>query len=137
MVKSCPPPSHMCANPCSRHDLRPVPSASATAEGEELPPPLSANGEGEIEIEAIGDDVSDSNHQRRRVSRFLDLTRLRTAPPEERIAALRRLREQSQRDGEEDVEEHSRRARLTGRLRETFRIRTRTQNGAQDDDSRR
>ena len=54
---------------------------------------------------------------------------MRTAPPDERIAALRRLREQSQRDGEgEDVEEQepSRRVRLTGRLRDTFHIRTRT-----------
>jgi len=43
----------------------------------------------------------------------------------------RRLRDQTQQGGEpaEEVEEqHSRRARLTGRLRDTFRIRTRTEN---------
>lgn len=132
-------------NECaSRHDLRPVPSAtddptSPTAEGSELPPPLNAegidNGAGtengaETAETAEGDNAS-TNPQRRRVSRFLDLNRLRHAPPDERIAALRRLREQAQQDGEtEDVEEPSRRARLTGRLRDTFRIKTRAENQA-------
>ena len=117
-------------NHCSRHDLRPVTSATSephspgaeSTEGDELPPPLAA-------AEGTTADEADTPQQRRRVSRFLDLHRLRTAPPDERIAALRRLREQSQRDGEgEDVEEQepSRRARLTGRLRDTFHIRTRT-----------
>lgn len=121
--------------PLCRHDLRPVTSstsdpASPTAEDSELPPPLAANEGSENEAEAVADsDNASSSHSRRRVSRFLDLNRLRHAPPDERIAALRRLREQSQQDGEsvEDVEEPSRRARLTGRLRDTFRIRTRTQ----------
>ena len=142
------PFKHRLTVPPSRHDLRPVASATdpaaPTAEGSELPPPLAADEGGENGAEheaehgaepgtengaeaAEGDDAS-ANHQRHRVSRFLDLNRLRHAPADERIAALRRLREQSQRDGEpaEDVEEPSRRARLTGRLRDTFRIRTRT-----------
>jgi hypothetical protein len=116
----------------SRHDLRPVTSAtententaSTTGEGSELPPPLGVEGAETAETD------NGSNHQRRRVSRLLDLNRLRHAPPDERIAALRQLREQSQREGEpaEDVEETSRRARLTNRLRDTFRIRTRAQN---------
>ena len=71
-----------------------------------------------------------SDQHRNRISRFLDITRLRHAPPDERIAALRQLREQSQLEGQvepaEDTEERSRRARLTGRLRDTFRIKTRT-----------
>ena len=68
--------------------------------------------------------------QRRRISRFLDLNRLRHAPPDERIAALRSLRQESQQETSttavtaDDTEERSRRARLTGRLRDTFRIRT-------------
>lgn len=96
-------------------------NTASTAEGSELPPPLGAEGAGAAETE------NGSNHQRRRVSRLLDLNRLRHAPPDERIAALRQLREQSQREGEqaEDVEETSRRTRLTNRLRDTFRIRTR------------
>ncbi|KAH8786668.1 hypothetical protein BGZ57DRAFT_851658 [Hyaloscypha finlandica] len=119
--------------PLCRHDLRPVTSAtsntentaSTTGEGSELPPPLGVEGE-----EAGNtDEASGSNPQRRGVSRLLDLNRLRHAPPDERIAALRQLREQSQREGEQpvDVEETSRRARLTSRLRDTFRVRTREQ----------
>ncbi|KAG4444298.1 hypothetical protein IFR05_000273 [Cadophora sp. M221] len=115
--------------PLCRHDLRPVTSVTSNADGE-LPPPLSANDEAD-RISSEG-----SAHQRRRVSRFLDLNRLRHAPPDERIAALRQLREETQRAGEEPVnsgdiaEEPSRRARLTNRLRDTFRIRTRAQNDA-------
>lgn len=91
-----------------------------------MPPPLSVEGE----EAASQEEASGSNHPRGRVARLLDLNRLRHAPPDERIAALRQLREQSQREGEavEDVEESSRRARLTNRLRDTFRIRTRAQN---------
>ena len=134
MVSPLPFLYHSPANISSRHDLRPATSetaepASPTAEGSELPPPLNANEDAEngTEITAESDDAL-NNPQRRRATRFLDLNRLRHAPPDERIAALRRLREQSQRDGEqaEDVEEPSRRARLTGRLRDKFRIRTRT-----------
>jgi hypothetical protein len=117
----------------SRHDLRPVTSAtentdntvSTAAEGSELPPPLAVD----VEEATTTDEAGGSNHQRRGVARLLDLNRLRHAPPDERIAALRQLREQSQREGEqtEDVEEISRRARLTNRLRDTFRVRTREQ----------
>jgi hypothetical protein len=114
----------------SRHDLRPVASAtenientaSATGEGGELPPPLSVDGAEAPET----DEANVSNPQRR----HSHLNRLRHAPADERIAALRQLREQSQSEGEpaEDVEEPSRRARLTNRLRDGFRIRTRMQN---------
>jgi hypothetical protein len=139
MVSSPPPPLYPNPDNLSRHDLRPVTSStsdptdptSPTAEGSELPPPLAVNEGSENGAETVAEsDNASASPQRRRVSRFLDLNRLRNAPPDERIAALRRLREQSQQDGEsaEDVEEPSRRARLTGRLRDTFRIRTRTQN---------
>ncbi|KAI9048136.1 hypothetical protein LZ554_007931 [Drepanopeziza brunnea f. sp. 'monogermtubi'] len=115
--------------PLCRHDLRPPTSAGPNVEGAtnadgELPPPLSLN-EGGVNSEGEG------THHRHRVSRLLDLSRLRHAPPDERIAALRQLREETQRTGEsttEVAEEPSRRARLTRRLRDTFRIRTRAQN---------
>lgn len=71
---------------------------------------------------------------RSRAARLLDIHRLRHAPADERIAALRELREQSQNENvgetaaaEADAEEPSRRARVTGRLRDAFRIKTRTQ----------
>ena len=103
-------------------------STTGEGEGSELPPPLAPEA-GETTAEASG-EASGSTHQRRGVARLLDLNRLRHAPPDERIAALRQLREQSQREGAptEDVEEISRRARLTNRLRDTFRVRTRAQN---------
>lgn len=103
-------------------------STTGEGEGSELPPPISPEA-GETTEEASG-EASGSTHQRRGVARLLDLNRLRHAPPDERIAALRQLREQSQREGAptEDVEEISRRARLTNRLRDTFRVRTRAQN---------
>lgn len=56
---------------------------------------------------------------------------MRNASSHERIAALRQLRQQQEESGvttagpEADGEEQSRRARLTGRLRDAFRIRTR------------
>ncbi|KAH6670126.1 hypothetical protein B0J14DRAFT_111780 [Halenospora varia] len=110
--------------PLCRHDLRPVTSGTSGTTGtDDLPPPLddehSADASGDIE-----------HQQRRRMSRFIDLSRLRHAPPDERIAALRELREQSRTNEEPvaDSEETSRRARLTGRLKDKFRIRTRTQN---------
>jgi hypothetical protein len=138
-----PVPSRPKTNSISRHNLQPVQSTTAEGadgaegaagvEGDDLPPPLSATdgaetgtGEGESSNEA-------SHHHRLRVSRLLDLTHLRTAPPEERIAALRQLREQSQRDGEaEDAEHPSRPAGLTSRLRDKFRIKTRMQPATQE-----
>ncbi|KUJ08445.1 uncharacterized protein LY89DRAFT_599683 [Mollisia scopiformis] len=125
--------------PLCRHDLRPATSATAEnetetagdnaegAEGGELPPPLAIDGE-------TTTAENESTHQRSRASRLLDPNRLRHAPADERIAALRRLREQSQTEGEgehADSEEPSRRARLTGRLRDAFRIKTRTQDTPQ------
>jgi len=56
---------------------------------------------------------------------------MRNASSHERIAALRQLRQQQEESGantagpEAEGEEQSRRARLTGRLRDAFRIRTR------------
>lgn len=121
----------------SRHDLRPETATGSNSETDpvtrtstELPPPLNVEGEGTIEA---AESSEDANHQRRRRSRFLDLRRLRTAPPEERIAALRELRAQTRTEEpvEDAEEQQSRRARLTGRLRDKFRIRTRAENNTQ------
>ncbi len=110
------------ANTENSNPSSPTEQSVPVAEGSELPPPL---------LVAEGSEPSADPH-RNRISRFLDLNRLRHAAPDERIAALRELREQSQREGApevvEDTEERSRRVRLAGRLRDTFRIRTRTQN---------
>jgi hypothetical protein len=113
----------------SRHDLRPTTSGTDGTDGvdgDELPPPLSIT-EGDGHSTDRNSSEGDAPH-RRRMSRFVDLRRLRHAPPDERIAALRSFREESQRDVApvEDTEERSRRARLTSRLRDTFHIRTRT-----------
>ncbi|RHZ48497.1 RING-H2 finger protein [Aspergillus thermomutatus] len=69
------------------------------------------------------------NRQHRRISSYLhgplNARRMRDATVEERLAALRSVREEASRDaGNEEAE--SRRNRLTARLRERFRIRTRT-----------
>ncbi|RHZ71309.1 hypothetical protein CDV55_108281 [Aspergillus turcosus] len=69
------------------------------------------------------------NRQHRRISSYLhsplNARRMRDATVEERLAALRSVREEASRnDSNEEAE--SRRNRLTARLRERFRIRTRT-----------
>lgn len=79
-------------------------------------------------------EEEDGNQPRSRASRLLDIHRLRHAPADERIAALRELREQTQNepetaeaDADAEAEGTSRRVRLTGRLRDAFKIKTRTQ----------
>lgn len=98
----------------SRHDLNPAeptpeetaPEAGATVEPS---PPVAA------ETPVFVDPAA---RNRRRVSRFFELNRLRNAPPDERIAALRALREEGQSDtttAPQVTEEPSRR-RLRDRL---------------------
>jgi hypothetical protein len=115
----------------SRHDLRPVASSddptSTTEEGTELPPPLETTSEHDGSTEESAGAVNTHSH---RVSRFLDRNILRHAPAHERIAALRRLREESQQAGQTDAEavnadgegEQSRAVRFTGRLRGALRL---------------
>jgi hypothetical protein len=110
----------------SRIDLRPAETNAAEPEqaAEEdaaLPPPLT-------ETEGADAQVHPS---RGRLSRRLDAALMRNASSHERIAALRQLRQQQLDSGpptagpDAEREEQSRRARLTGRLRDAFRIRTR------------
>lgn len=77
-----------------------------------------------------GHESDESSTHRRRVSRLFDLNRLRHASVEERIEVLRRYRTEQR--GEEGAggdggDDRSRRARVADKLREKFRIRTRTQ----------
>lgn len=109
----------------SRLDLRPPGERDETLrDGDDasMPPPL--------ELEGPQDDAP-STSQRRRMSRFLDLARLRHASPEERIQALRQYRRSEVQTQEaapaQDNGERSRRAKLADKLREKFRVRTRAQ----------
>lgn len=123
------PPRLTNANPHSRHDLRPADALDAEnpegSEGGDLPPPLAGNAND-------ADSDSNSNH-RSRTARLLDLRRLRHAPVDERIAGLRRLREEqnnttsggeAEGNVDPDADEPSRRPRLATRLRDRFRVKT-------------
>ncbi|KAH8177964.1 ring finger domain-containing protein [Sarocladium implicatum] len=85
--------------------------------------------EDEPPLPALGDDAEEAaSSYRDRLPRRLS-RQLRNAPVEERLAALRDLRVQQQQEvgRRGDGEDRHLRARLTERLKETFRIRTRAQ----------
>lgn len=107
---------------CSRLDLRPE---GEQGEGAGQPGDVTADAP---PLGAEGNEVGDGTTSSRRRSRFLNLARLRHAPVEERLEALRQIRgEQRQADASTSTEEESRiRAKLSDRLRERFRVRTRT-----------
>ncbi|KAH8888217.1 hypothetical protein GQ53DRAFT_767721 [Thozetella sp. PMI_491] len=113
--------------PLCRLDLRPPEEQDNVVTPDDilqvpLPPPLDADGN---EVQ----DGGSSSNQARRSSRLLDLHRLRHASVEERMDILRRHVSQPQQSGSSpdgDAEEHGRRARLADRLRDKFRIHTRT-----------
>lgn len=107
--------------PLCRLDLRP--QASAGSNSLEVPRTSSA-AEGETTV-ADGTEQQDARQDRRR-SRLLDWNRLRHAPVDERIQALRQIREEG-RSNTEDTPPNTQHAKLTDRLREKFHIRTRTQ----------
>jgi hypothetical protein len=73
------------------------------------------------------------NPPRGSVARSLNAALLRQASATERIAALRELRQQQRETGDgntdnaDDLEEEGRRARLTRRLRDVFRVHTRAE----------
>ncbi|SPO03427.1 uncharacterized protein DNG_06110 [Cephalotrichum gorgonifer] len=106
--------------PLCRLDLRPPGERDEVPDDDDnnMPPPL------EFEEEP-------STSQRRRISKLLDLSRLRHASPEERIQALRQYRHSQAQEAApptgDDHVDRGRRARLADKLRDKFRIRTRTQ----------
>lgn len=113
----------------SRVDLRPAETNTSetapTADGE--PAAEGAPAHAPPLTEAEGAAVVSAERSRGRVARHLDAILLGTT--QERLSALRRLREETGDANavpaaEADPQEQTRRARLAGILRETFRIRT-------------
>ncbi|KAL6867983.1 hypothetical protein J3F83DRAFT_85559 [Trichoderma novae-zelandiae] len=97
-----------------------------------LPPPLALEGE---------DGEGTHGHHRNRLSRLLDINRLRQATREEQMEALRQMRSTRQNEApaqapsNHDAErERGQRAHLTAKLKEKFRIRTRARSPARRDD---
>lgn len=75
-----------------------------------------------------------ANRQHRRITSYLQDTlnarRMRDASVEERLAALRRVREANRGEPQTDGVDGARRSRrLTARFRERFRVRTRAHGG--------
>ncbi|KAL4785778.1 hypothetical protein BJX76DRAFT_366693 [Aspergillus varians] len=122
--------------PLCRIDLNPAQAAGETE---------NQDGEGQNQTASNNSDNNSNNqpgeevtpHRHHRLSNYLHGTlnarRMRDASVEERLAALRSVREEANREptNEPENDEHSRRNRLTARFRERFRIRTR----AHGDDS--
>ena len=123
----------------SRLDLRPRGERKGSVTQDDqlqasLPPPLDADGN---EVQVPGN----AGGQTRRSSRILDLHRLRHASVEERMDILRRnvsqphhQQQQQQQEQQQhgsingsDHEEGGHKTRLADRLRDKFRIHTRTQ----------
>ncbi|KAJ6439677.1 RING finger domain-containingprotein [Purpureocillium lavendulum] len=114
--------------PLCRLDLRPNQGNAkegSAADNESLAPPLALEGE---------DDHASSSTHGHRLSRLFDINRLRQAPVEERIEALRQMRAQRNEHGNEaheteagDATDRRHGARLTDKLKDKFRIRTRAQ----------
>lgn len=76
-------------------------------------------------MEMIADNSAQNRHSHR-LTNYLNARRMRNASVEERLAALRQVREANQGDAAEEYGgARSSRSRLTRRLRERFRIRTR------------
>ncbi|KAG5979331.1 hypothetical protein E4U55_005297 [Claviceps digitariae] len=110
--------------PLCRLDLRPGHTAlSESSEyNETLAPPLALEEE---------DHESTYVHHGNRLSRLFDVNRLRHAPVEERIEALRQIRAHTQHQDmsarEATATDRPHAAKLTDKLKDKFRIRTRPQ----------
>ena len=135
--------------PFSRYNLNPQPAEDETVNSHEFPVSSrpsrsrrhtastrngSVDGD-ELPLPPVGDSAEGSTSAYRdRLPRRLS-RQLRNAPVEERLAALRELRAQEQQESsrEADVEDRHQRARITERLKETFRIRTRAQSSQERD----
>ncbi|EJT69373.1 RING-7 protein [Gaeumannomyces tritici R3-111a-1] len=107
--------------PLCRLDLQPH-NDETSPDGGQLSPPLGPDPETTV-----------SPRQTRRSSRLFDLARLRHASVEERIEGLRQYRHESRVAGGDanEEDERSSTSRLTQRLREKFRVRTRAQSPPQ------
>ncbi|KAF3407888.1 E3 ubiquitin-protein ligase RNF13 [Talaromyces pinophilus] len=118
--------------PLCRIDLNPA-ASTETAENSE-----TAHEEGEITsqtadaVEPSNNQTNSNRHSRGLAGYLSDIRHARNAPVEERIEALRRLREshqqQQERNGDESAtaeESQGRRRHLAMRLRDRFRVRTR------------
>ncbi|EEA24760.1 hypothetical protein TMatcc_007861 [Talaromyces marneffei ATCC 18224] len=111
--------------PLCRIDLNPG-GSTETAEDDE-----AAHEEGEAvdAVESSTNQTNSNRHSRGLAGYLSDIRRARNAPVEERIEALRRLREslqQRQRNGDDSAEDtQGRRRHMAMRLRDRFRIRTR------------
>lgn len=114
--------------PLCRIDLNPG-ASTETAEDDE-----AAHEEGTSTpqtLDASHNQTNSNRHSRGLAGYLSDIRRARNAPVEERIEALRRLREsqqEQQQNGDETAtteESQGRRRHLTMRLRDRFRIRTR------------
>lgn len=118
----------------SRLDLRPGKVSvgeEPTVDGNStLPPPLA--------LEVDDAESSTAAPRRDRISRLFDINRLRQAPQEEQLQALRQMRDARPEQGTLEAQsvngdENGRGARLADRLKEKFRIRTRAQPPQQRD----
>ncbi|KAL4807255.1 hypothetical protein BDV18DRAFT_137218 [Aspergillus unguis] len=121
--------------PLCRIDLNP-PKPEDETENQEAE---SAEGQGDTSAtnNTTQQTIEETPTHRNRLSSYLHGTlnarRMRDASVEERLAALRSVREEANRDAENGNEhDERRRNRLTARLRERFRIRTRA-HGAHDE----
>ncbi|KAL3467084.1 hypothetical protein BJX64DRAFT_190320 [Aspergillus heterothallicus] len=112
--------------PLCRIDLNP---AQAEGENNENQEGENRNEEQDSAPEPAAEETP--THRHRRLSNYLHGTlnarRMRDASVEERLAALRSVREEANREQEDETDEQQqrRRHRLTARFRERFRIRTR------------
>jgi hypothetical protein len=113
----------------SRIDLNPTPEANPETEEPQGENEGSPRQDGTTEQ---AQEEASPGHHRGFSSYLSEIRGVRNASVEERLAALRRLRQSGEQERdvnateEESAEEHqSRRRRLTARLRERFRIRTR------------
>ena len=106
----------------SRIDLHPEQDEENEGEGDETETPQDGQGESTAD--------GQTTRQHRRITAYLHDTlnahRMRDASVEERLAVLRRVREANRGETETGGEEgNRRRSRLTARLRDRFRVRTR------------
>lgn len=121
------------ANDRSRIDLNPPKEEQEEEEEEEQ---QQQQQQGNDSHPPTRDPTLERQSRQRRLTGYFSSTlnarRMREATVEERLAALRTVREEARTNGEtEDADEQRHQNRLSTRLRERFRIRTRPHGDAQ------